>query len=276
MPGPQQEIYLYQVCVGVEEAIDVSKPAPTPAPVEPAMPDCPPLYSENTFAGTGGDYVSVKNGFGVDAMYTYFQCKPFPASGWCGQAAYAPMNSANWQQAWDLVGECDGSNIPNVVVPPPPTPWPTYPPATMEPTPAPAEPGFSGAVPLKLTYHAAVSQDVTSEDLQSNPSSQVRGDLLQAMDAWSFAATTAYMNLDSSTSATGKRHLSRGNHVSLRGGVHGKRGRVLEVKPGYSMTEKGVTDMTIMNVTDVGKCSRGWVRHDTEYAIEPFLMLSLD
>ncbi|WP_298542084.1 glycosyl hydrolase family 18 protein [uncultured Aquimarina sp.] len=40
-----------------------------------------------------------------------YECKPYPYSGWCNGAAwaYAPGTGTYWQDAWTLVGECDGS-----------------------------------------------------------------------------------------------------------------------------------------------------------------------
>jgi len=39
-----------------------------------------------------------------------YQCRDFPNSGWCNGAAwaYAPGTGTYWQDAWTLVGECDG------------------------------------------------------------------------------------------------------------------------------------------------------------------------
>ncbi|UHM92805.1 hypothetical protein J9880_04635 [Rahnella victoriana] len=61
-------------------------------------------------AATGYDYVypqsSEKYVAGTKVLGSdgsIYQCKPFPYSGWCGQAswAYAPATGTNWQDAWD-------------------------------------------------------------------------------------------------------------------------------------------------------------------------------
>jgi len=46
-------------------------------------------------------YVAGTKVLGSDG--SIYQCKPFPYSGWCGQAAwaYAPATGTNWQDAWD-------------------------------------------------------------------------------------------------------------------------------------------------------------------------------
>ena len=36
-----------------------------------------------------------------------YKCKPWPYSGWCGQAGYEPGVGAAWQDAWVLLGPCD-------------------------------------------------------------------------------------------------------------------------------------------------------------------------
>ncbi len=41
-----------------------------------------------------------------------YECRPWPNSGWCDGAAwaYAPGTGTYWQDAWTLVGECDGGD----------------------------------------------------------------------------------------------------------------------------------------------------------------------
>ena len=43
-----------------------------------------------------------------------YECKPYPFSGWCNGAtwAYAPGEGTYWEDAWTLVGACDGGNPP--------------------------------------------------------------------------------------------------------------------------------------------------------------------
>ncbi|MEW7291502.1 glycosyl hydrolase family 8 [Aquimarina sp. 2304DJ70-9] len=43
-----------------------------------------------------------------------YECKPYPFSGWCNGAAwaYAPGEGTYWEDAWTLVGECDGGTNP--------------------------------------------------------------------------------------------------------------------------------------------------------------------
>src|SRR6266511_421900 len=50
---------------------------------------------------TGGD--RVKHGGNA------YECKPFPYSGWCGQAGYEPGVTLYWQDAWIPLGACDSS-----------------------------------------------------------------------------------------------------------------------------------------------------------------------
>lgn len=60
-------------------------------------PSIPP-YKPNTIY-QGGDKVTNAGGI--------YQCKPFPYSGWCGQApaAYAPGTGFAWTDAWEKIGD---------------------------------------------------------------------------------------------------------------------------------------------------------------------------
>lgn len=74
--------------------------------------DCPhPQYVENGGYAAGSRVKNVGNAY---------ECKPSPYSGWCNGAAwaYAPGTGAHWQDAWLLVGPCEGSNNsgPSVVI----------------------------------------------------------------------------------------------------------------------------------------------------------------
>ena len=62
--------------------------------VDPSIP----AYVPNTIY-QGGDKVTNAGGI--------YQCKPFPYSGWCGQApaAYAPGQGFAWSDAWDKIGD---------------------------------------------------------------------------------------------------------------------------------------------------------------------------
>jgi hypothetical protein len=50
-----------------------------------------------------------------------YQCKPWPYSGWCGQAGYEPGVTASWSDAWILVDTCSsgsagaGAGVPRAV-----------------------------------------------------------------------------------------------------------------------------------------------------------------
>src|SRR6266511_70166 len=58
-----------------------------------------PQWTVKTYSG--GDRVQ-NNG-------SAYECKPFPYSGWCSQAAYEPGASPYWADAWTKVGDCSGS-----------------------------------------------------------------------------------------------------------------------------------------------------------------------
>ncbi|MGE0321150.1 MAG: glycoside hydrolase family 19 protein [Polyangiaceae bacterium] len=44
----------------------------------------------------------------VENVGRYFQCKPFPFSGWCSVRGYEPGTGLYWQDAWDEVASCGG------------------------------------------------------------------------------------------------------------------------------------------------------------------------
>ncbi len=55
----------------------------------------------------GGGY---SGGSQVQNAGSLYECKPYPYEGWCNGAAWAyePGVGDHWQDAWDLVGPCDG------------------------------------------------------------------------------------------------------------------------------------------------------------------------
>jgi len=68
------------------------------------------LMSSNSQAGTQSiaDYVPgafYKAGDQVQNIGKIYQCKPWPYSGWCQKAAYAPGSSYYWTSAWTLIGD---------------------------------------------------------------------------------------------------------------------------------------------------------------------------
>jgi hypothetical protein len=80
---------------------------PTKSPVNVALAfqgGCPEEYAAGT-EYEEGDRVSVEN--------LVFQCRPFPASGHCGQAGFAPLYDGGvedaWKTAWTVLGSCDGT-----------------------------------------------------------------------------------------------------------------------------------------------------------------------
>jgi len=78
----------------------------------PTLPECPPLYQQET-SYTAGDMVSQLINAETN-QYNYYQCKLFPMSGWCSQEGYEPTVGLNWSQAWNYVGACtlpDGTVI---------------------------------------------------------------------------------------------------------------------------------------------------------------------
>jgi hypothetical protein len=46
-----------------------------------------------------------------------YRCRPWPQSGWCSNAAYAPGVGANWNDAWEQIDDCSGSE--DLLEPPP-------------------------------------------------------------------------------------------------------------------------------------------------------------
>eukprot|EP00986_Skeletonema_menzelii_P016359 scaffold14387_cov111-Skeletonema_menzelii.AAC.1 len=91
---------------------------PTSTPTfDPAdIGGCPEEYEDGT-QYLEHDKVSV-----TPAGETYgkiYQCKGWPASGYCGQAVYSPLNTEKlcngdvcWPEAWVYVGGCTGTNSP--------------------------------------------------------------------------------------------------------------------------------------------------------------------
>src|SRR6266542_2262031 len=55
-----------------------------------------PQWTIKTYSG--GDRVQ-NNG-------SAYECKPFPYSGWCAQAAYEPGATPYWADAWTKAGDC--------------------------------------------------------------------------------------------------------------------------------------------------------------------------
>jgi len=52
---------------------------------------------------TSATYV---DGSQVQNVGNYYQCKPYPYTGWCNISAYEPGTTAYWQDAWILLGSC--------------------------------------------------------------------------------------------------------------------------------------------------------------------------
>lgn len=273
----QQVVYLFQVCLGVEEAIEAAMPKnptpePTPSPTtgavatpvptrQPVLPPCPPMYNNGSYLA--GDLVSTAREGALSSFdnkeYSYYQCKPAPYSGWCAQAAYAPGQfSTNWNQAWTLLGRCDGDAIPPPTPPPTfrlqptytPTLRPTFArPATGSPTDVvatePPGPMFSGEVPLQLTYHAAVSMDVSTEELQSIES-DVRLNLLGAMNTWAFRSTSNYADWKESGGSTAA--IATTGKVRRRRLRNNQRERELVVMPNPMVETVGQEYMDVIDV----------------------------
>lgn len=84
-----------QGAIGNSSAVSVT--------VNPASGGCSdkPQYVEN------GGYVA---GSFVQNAGAWYECKPYPYTGWCNGAAwaYAPGTGAHWQDAWILKGSCTG------------------------------------------------------------------------------------------------------------------------------------------------------------------------
>jgi len=76
------------------------------------------LMSGNSHAGTQSiaDYVPgafYGAGDQVQNIGKIYQCKPWPYSGWCQQAVYAPGSSYYWTSAWTLIGDAPSGGTPN-------------------------------------------------------------------------------------------------------------------------------------------------------------------
>eukprot|EP00581_Thalassiosira_minuscula_P011605 CAMPEP_0183715174 /NCGR_PEP_ID=MMETSP0737-20130205/9512_1 /TAXON_ID=385413 /ORGANISM="Thalassiosira miniscula, Strain CCMP1093" /LENGTH=1373 /DNA_ID=CAMNT_0025944259 /DNA_START=219 /DNA_END=4340 /DNA_ORIENTATION=+ len=120
-PNPQQTVYLFEVCLGIEEAIDESTPKPAPTPPvtpSPTTPDTP------------------------------------------GPTTSQPIASAQS--------------------------FPSY-----NPTPSPIDGIYNGIESLELTYHALVTGDMSTAEMQSLNSLH-RQQLLGAMTSWSFRTSREY------------------------------------------------------------------------------------
>jgi chitinase len=48
------------------------------------------------------------DGSQVQNVGNYYQCKPYPYTGWCNNPAYAPGTTTYWPDAWTLLGSCTG------------------------------------------------------------------------------------------------------------------------------------------------------------------------
>lgn len=46
----------------------------------------------------------------VENAGRYFQCRPFPFSGWCGVGGYEPGTGLYWRDAWDEISSCGGGS----------------------------------------------------------------------------------------------------------------------------------------------------------------------
>jgi hypothetical protein len=80
---------------------------PTDSPIFVALPfvagGCPAEFSESAYSEPG-DRVS------KDAVV--FECKNWPDSLYCTQAAFKPelnLNTEHWEQVWNVVGHCTGT-----------------------------------------------------------------------------------------------------------------------------------------------------------------------
>ena len=120
-PSPQQEVYLYQVCTGVEDVIDAEL-----ALLPPSPPPTPPLATPK-----------------------------FPT--------YAPTDES------------------------PPTNKPIE---TMSPSSSPID-SYTGQIITPLVYNAAVTEELTSTEL-NNPNSLVREHLLATVMTWSSVTRDEY------------------------------------------------------------------------------------
>jgi hypothetical protein len=69
----------------------------TPLSQPVASANCAPVYKQ------GITYVA---GDQVSNVGSNYRCKPWPYSGWCPQASYAPGTSIYWNDAWDYIGLC--------------------------------------------------------------------------------------------------------------------------------------------------------------------------
>ena len=81
----------------------IGNSSPITVTVNPSTGGCSgtPQYVEN------GGYVA---GSLVQNSGSWFECKPYPFTGWCNGAAwaYAPGTGSYWQDAWILKGSCSG------------------------------------------------------------------------------------------------------------------------------------------------------------------------
>ncbi len=60
--------------------------------VEPPVTDAPAYEAGKAYLA--GDKVLANDG-------NIYQCKPWPYTGWCASASYAPGTSQYWADAWD-------------------------------------------------------------------------------------------------------------------------------------------------------------------------------
>ena len=76
-----------------------SSPSDIPTPL-PTPTHFPPSWTVDTYYQSGA--------LVADSGGSYYPCRPYSQSGWCGQEAYGPGNGGDWVQAWTLVGDCFG------------------------------------------------------------------------------------------------------------------------------------------------------------------------
>ena len=90
-------------CSGTEALVT---PAPTPKPTHAAWSGagCPKAWV-NGGSYDGGDVAEVDG--------VVYQCSTAHAVNlWCGKSNYKPGDSLHWEQAWTLLGSCDGTIAP--------------------------------------------------------------------------------------------------------------------------------------------------------------------
>eukprot|EP00956_Cyclotella_meneghiniana_P008570 scaffold11636_cov62-Cyclotella_meneghiniana.AAC.1 len=89
------------VCSGTAAALTTPAPTTKPTPSRWTNTGCPEAWTSGGLY-EGGDLVELDG--------NVYSCSTATGANlWCGEAAYKPGDSLDWEMAWTLLGSCDGT-----------------------------------------------------------------------------------------------------------------------------------------------------------------------